>query len=458
MMGWDGEDDLAPKGLILAIVLWMLGVGPWAGAVQGEDGKHPQRAPVVIVISLDAFGASLLQDPLLSVPTLRALMKGGSFARSMQPVNPTVTWPNHTSMVTGVTPAKHGLIANGQISGQRTGNVPMVEFHAEKTALVRVPTVYDRAHEAGLVTAEMDWVAIEHAKTIDWSFFEQPVADSSLLKEMLGDGSLTKSELDGFRKGSQAYRDRLYTRGATYAIKHHHPNLVLLHLLALDSAEHAYGFDTMAGVNTAAFLDDRVKEVVDAVREAGDMDRTTFLIVSDHGQSSVHHSVDPNAILTEAGIAASEATALPEGGAAYIYEAHRSPELTAKIRAAFAASPATDSVPDEDQIRAQGWPAREDTATAFDVLVYAKEDWVFGGKAIKENRSSSPAEEPQTGAHGYPNTRPLMQEIFIANGSAIRNAGEIPSFPNLDVAATIAQILGLSQAGMDGKPVTAILK
>ena len=63
--------------------------------------------------------------------------------------------------------------------------------------------------------------------------------------------------------------------------------MLLLHLLSLDSAEHAYGFDTIAGVNTAAFLDDRVQEVVDAVRDAGDMDRTTFLIVSDHGQSSV---------------------------------------------------------------------------------------------------------------------------------------------------------------------------
>ncbi len=410
---------------------------------------------MVVVISLDAFGASLLDQPLLPVPTLHALMKSGSYARSMQPVNPTVTWPNHTSMVTGVAPAKHGLIANGQITGQRTGKVPTVEFHADKTALVRVPTVYDRAHDAGLTTAEMDWVAIENAKSIDWSFFEQPVATSPLLQEMLADGSLTQAELDGFKKGSQAYRDRLYTRGATYAIRHHHPNLVLLHLLALDSAEHAYGFDTMAGVNTAAFLDDRVKEVVDAVREAGDSDRTTFLIVSDHGQSSVHHSVDPNTILKEAGIPPSEATALAEGGAAYIYETHRTPELTAKIRAAFAANPATESVPTDEQIAVQGWPSRSDNPAAFDVLAYAKEDWKFGGSTVQDHRTTP---EPQTGAHGYPNTRPLMQAIFIANGAAIRSTGEQPTFPNIDVAATIAQILGLPQTGMDGKPLIAILK
>lgn len=244
-------------------------------AEQRTPGQSAAQAkPMVVVISLDAFGASLLADPKLPVPTLHALMKSGAFARSMQPVNPTVTWPNHTSMVTGVTPARHGLIANGLITDQRTGKMPHAEFHADKTQLVRVPTVYDEAHDAGLVTAEMDWVAVEHAKTIDYSFFEQPqatVPTSPLLKEMLADGSLSENELRDFNRGpSQPYRDRLYTRGAVYAIKHHHPNLVLLHLLVLDGNEHTYGYGTPAGAVTAAFLDDRVKDVIDAVREAGD--------------------------------------------------------------------------------------------------------------------------------------------------------------------------------------------
>ena len=430
----------------------------WAAAVCGVAmvcstlHAQTQRKPIVVVISLDAFGASLLHDPWLPTPTLHALMKSGSYATSMRPVNPTVTWPNHTAMVTGVTPAKHGLIANGQITDIRNGKLPHVEFHADKTVLVHVPTVYDEAHAAGLTTAEMDWVAIENAKSIDWSFFEQPVLTSPLIAEMIADGALTEDELRNFNKTpSQAYRDRLYTRGATFAIRHHHPNLVLLHLLALDGAEHAYGYGTQAGAVTTAFLDDRVKEVMDAVRDAGDMDRTTFLIVSDHGQSSVHHTVNPNAVLTAAGISPNEATALPEGGVAYIYEQRATPELSAKVRAAFTASPATDSIPTPAEAVAQGWPTPADNKTAPDVLVYAKEDWKFAERA-----PASP--ETQTGAHGYPNTRPLMQEIFIASGADIREAGEQPSFPNVDVAATIAKILGLSDAGMDGKPLTAILK
>ena len=223
--------------------------------VRTGTGTGTANNPIVVVISLDAFGASLLHDPLLPVPTLHALMQSGTYATSMQPVNPTVTWPNHTAMVTGVSPAKHGLIANGQITDIRNGKVPHVEFHADKKVLVRVPTVYDEAHAAGLGTAEMDWVAIENPGTIDWSFFEQPVLTSPLIQEMIADGALKKDELKDFNsKPSQPYRDRLYTRGAIFAIRHHHPNLVLLHLLALDGMEHTYGYGTPAGVvNTPPF-------------------------------------------------------------------------------------------------------------------------------------------------------------------------------------------------------------
>lgn len=431
--------------LLLAAALPMV-------AVRAAEAQ--QKKPMVVVISLDAFGAELLKDPWLPVPTLHSLMQSGTWASGMQPVNPTVTWPNHTAMVTGVSPAKHGLIANGLIHGQRTGGPIDVEFHADKTKLVHVPTVYDEARAKGLITAEMDWVAIEHAG-VEYSFFEQPVESSKLIQEMIASGDLKAEELKSFNHGpSQPYRDRLYTRAAVYAIKHHHPSLTLLHLLTLDGTEHAYGYKTQAGDNGVAFLDDQVKEVINAVRDAGDLDRTTFLIVSDHGQSSVHHTVNPNTVLKDAGIQPADAVALAEGGATYIYETHANAELTTKIRAAFAASPATDSIPTEAEMVAQGWPRPATNDTAPEVIVYAKEDWKFGGV-----RPNAPATEPQTGAHGYPNTRPLMQEIFIASGAAIKpHAGEQPSFPNIDVAATIAKILGLSYSSMDGKPLTNILK
>ncbi len=109
----------------------------------------------------------------------------------------------------------------------------------------------------------------------------------------------------------------------------------------------------------------------------------------------------------------------------------------------------------EVEASANGFPTPHDTGkpnlTAPDVIAYAKEGWTFGDKVPTQPQTT-------TGAHGYPNTRPLMRAIFIASGPAIRAAGQQPAFPNMDVAATIAQILGRSYDGMDGKPLAAILK
>ena len=116
----------------------------------------------MVVISLDGFPAYDLDDPKLPIPTLRSLIENGVSAR-MATVNPTVTWPNHTAMVTGVRADEHGLLANGTIL--RTGAWPPVKVEPmiEKEKMVHVPTVYDAAYKAGLTTAQVDWVAINQA-------------------------------------------------------------------------------------------------------------------------------------------------------------------------------------------------------------------------------------------------------------------------------------------------------
>lgn len=92
---------------------------------------------------------------------------------------------------------------------------------------------------------------------------------------------------------------------------------MLIHLLALDGIEHETGFGNDSGKNTIAFLDDRVKEIIQGVREAGQLDHTTFLIVSDHGQQSVFYHMNANALLRRAGMqgasVGNNTFAIPEG-------------------------------------------------------------------------------------------------------------------------------------------------
>lgn len=412
----------------------------------------------VVVISLDAFGAASLHEPELPAPALHQLMKMGAYAVSMRPINPTVTWPNHTAMVTGDDASLHHVLVNGLIVDQRTRTPPRQDADAPKSQLVAVPTVYDAAHEAGLTTAEVDWVAIGDAKNITWRFSERPHPDGPIERDLVAQRVLSENELAHFGKPSQAWRDRMYTRAAVDIIEKHHPDLMLLHLLALDSIEHETGFGNNSGRNTIAFLDDRVQEVVDAVRAAGDLDHTTFLIVSDHGQQSVHQHVHPNVLLAQAGLqgaaAGNDTFCMPDGGFALVYQQHATEASREKLKSLFTGKPGVLAALTPEEAAKQGWPTPAQSNQAPDLLLYAADGYAFSGGTTGDY--VTPTKE--VGAHGYPNTDPLMQAIFIAAGPGIRQVGEIPAFPNLDIAPTIARLLHVALPHVQGKPLTAILK
>jgi predicted AlkP superfamily pyrophosphatase or phosphodiesterase len=101
----------------------------------------------------------------------------------------------------------------------------------------------------------------------------------------------------------------------------------------------------------------------------------------------------------------------------------------------------------------EGWPTPEQTDQGPDLLVYAENGYAFSGGKTEE----AVTETKEIGAHGYPNTEPLMKAIFIASGAGIAKKGEIAEFDNVDVAATIARLLNVSLPGSDGKALTQIL-
>ncbi|MBS1822853.1 MAG: alkaline phosphatase family protein [Acidobacteria bacterium] len=433
----------------------VLAVSALMGACCASVNAQPSGRKVV-VISLDAFGAESLSDPQLPAPTLHKLMKMGAYATSMKPINPTVTWPNHTAMVSGVNASRHHVIVNGLIVNQRTDTPPKIEPHTPRSELVAVPTVYDAAHKAGLVTAEVDWVAIEKADGITWRFTEYSDSHGPIERDLVQQGAMTEEQLAHFNNPSQAWRDRIYTLAAVDIIKKHHPDLMLLHLLALDSIEHETGFGNDSGRNTIAFLDDRVKDVIDAVREAGDLDRTTFLIVSDHGQMSVHKHLNANLLLRQSGLqgasSANPTFAIPEGGFALLYQKHATEQSTAALKTLFTAKPGVRAALSPAEAAKDGWPTPAETNQAPDLLLYAENGYAFSGKA-----DQFAVDAKESGAHGYPNTEPLMKEIFIAAGAGIENKGEIGEFNNVDIAPTIARLLNVPLPNVDGKPLTEIL-
>lgn len=420
------------------------------GALQIPANAAPVCKPMVIVISLDGFPARALADPRLPIPTLRRLASEGAEADAMEPVNPTVTWPNHTTMVTGVSPAIHQVLFNGALQRRADGSLT-IDADVLKSNLVRSPTVYDLAHEAGLRTAQVDWVAIRGASTIDVEFAEDPDPRGTVSRDLLADHVVTEQQLATFDDSSPAWQDEIRTKAATDILARYRPNLLLIHLLSFDDTSHAYGPESQAARMAMAFLDDRVKEILDALRKVRCSSSATVLVISDHGFASVDHSVHPNVVLRDAGVVQRSASGaepwqawvVPDGGVAMVYIAH--PEqratLVPQLSQRFSETEGIERVYGPGEMHALGLPEEGESDAAPDLLLAARRGYMFSPGTEGEVVGRS-----QGGSHGYLNADADMDAIFIAWGHGIRRGARLGRIRNRDVAPTIAALLGVKMA------------
>lgn len=420
----------------------------------------------VVIITLDGFGGWALDDPHLPLPTLRKLAAQGAVAKGMRPVNPTVTWPNHTSIVTGVTPAKHGVLFNGTLI-REAGVAPRIEPWIDKKEMVRVETLYDAAHARGLTTAQVDWVAIYNAPTITWEFRERPPTGGggAVAAEMVKAGLVSQADVDTFSSQNIIFRDDVWTKAANHILKQHRPNLLLFHLLTLDSIQHRYGPRTPAAMATMALLDSQVASVVRTLEETGLAATTTLFILSDHGFKVVKRQILPNAAFLKAGlldatdgkIGKTQAYVVPEGGSALVYITvpDGSGEILARARQALTGVEGIDKVIEPADYATYGLPLPSANDQMGALFLTAKEGYAFSGAAGAQVVIDAP--ESSLGAHGYVSSDPDLQSLFIASGRGIKPGVKIETIDNLDIAPTAARLLGLELKGVDGKVLTQIL-
>jgi predicted AlkP superfamily pyrophosphatase or phosphodiesterase len=422
-----------------------------------------QKHRTVVVISLDGFPAYALDDPRLPIPTLRKLARAGAVATSMRPVNPTVTWPNHTAIVTGVEPAEHQVLYNGSLARPDGGARPSIEPWTDKEKLVHAQTIYDAAHKAGLTTAQVDWVAIYHAKTITWQFPELPDPDGAIEHELISAGTVTPEQLRTFEASTQAWQDEVWTAAAEDILEKHKPDLLLLHLLTLDDTNHEYGPMTNASLTAMAFLDGKVKQIVDALDRTGLSRNATLIVVSDHGFRTYKHKIQPNVLLRDKGLLTAgpgqpkgDAWVMPEGGTAMVYVTNpaRRAELVPELRRIFAGAKGIEAVYGVEDFPKLGLPIPAQSDQAPDLMLAATPDYMFGNELEGDYLVHVPA----AGTHGYLNTDPQMQAIFIASGGGIPKGIQLGNISNLDVAPTIAAILGIEMKTTAGHAIDLIGK
>src|SRR5260221_8755637 len=176
----------------------------------------PASERIVVLISVDGLAHYYFDDPKAEMPTIRQLAAEGARAEKMKCSMPTVTWPNHTTLVTGVNPGKHGVIGNSYLDrakGTIVSLIPDPLFN--KDEIVKTPTIYDVAKAAGLKTAAIIWPASRGAQTLDWTVPDvatdelfQGYATPSLLTEFKAAGIPSEKQGGWWKTGQGQARDR----------------------------------------------------------------------------------------------------------------------------------------------------------------------------------------------------------------------------------------------------------
>ncbi|MBI1735225.1 MAG: alkaline phosphatase family protein [Candidatus Rokubacteria bacterium] len=416
----------------------------------GADGSRH-----VVIVSIDGLRPEFYLDPAFPAPALRDLVARGAHARTVETVFPSVTYPGHASIATGVRPARHGVAFNNLfLPGGGRGR------WYEEAADLRTPPLWDWARAAGLRTAAVSWPSTLGAK-VDLLVPERAYyarrEPLDLLRAAVTPGlfALTRVEPDGGIFRDSTRWDDFLARTAVGLIREARPRLLLVHLVQTDSVQHRGGRDGADVKPAVRRVDEHVGAIVAALRAAGIADRTAVIVVGDHGFDDFTRLVAPNEVLSRAGLRACptpgpgwRATAHVAGGAAAVFVKPGDDEGRALAESALRGS-ASGRYTVLTRAELDGLGAMPGAALGLE----AAPGWsIEGGCGRGLTRGA------RGGMHGYLPSRATMATGFIAAGAGIRPAVAIGRARLIDVAPTAARLLGIAAPDVEGRVLAEILR
>lgn len=421
----------------------------------------------VLIVSIDGFAASLLDDPRAPIPTIRRLAGQGAVATGgMTVVNPSVTWPNHATLITGVRPEKHGVLANGGLVRGAVGVPVTVDAKRDQKDLLRAPNIVAAAHAAGLRTADINWPCTRAAADLDDSFPDTPDQvehmTPRLRTELIGLGLLADETQKSFMASSAVGRDLVWTEAACHVIRSRRPHLMMVHLLNVDATHHAFGAHTPAGYTANGYADMCLARMLAALDEAGIREQTTVIVLADHGFATTPKAIRPNVLLRQKGlltveggkIATAQVHVYPEGGVGLVYctDPGTADTLRQSVKELLTGLEGVADVLLPEQFAAHGLPHPRRYEQAPDAVLVAADGYAVSGSVDGETFVTGNVEaKTSLGSHGFLATLPKMNALCILSGDGIRRGVRLEGVANTDIAPTIATVLGLPAFPADGR-------
>lgn len=367
------------------------------------------KSPVTILISIDGFRADYLARGV--TPNLKVLAERGISA-AMRPSFPSITFPNHYTLVTGLRPDRHGVVGNRMEDSRRPGQL-FTMASDDPFWWTGAEPIWVTAEKAGIRTATMFWpgsnVDFGGVRPHDWQQFAGAVNDRQRVDAII----------DWLRRPAD-----------------NRPQFLTLYFDEVDHAGHEFGPDDARTTEAVRQVDTAIGRLREGLAMLGQP--ANLVIVADHGMAAV--SAD-RLVLLSGVIAAGDGRVVTDGPYAGIEPL---PGREAALAAALLRPHDHYRCWRKGEIPAALAYGRHPRVPAF--ICLADTGWLLLGQAPT-------AEKPFKlgGAHGYDPAAPEMAALFIASGPGVKPLGPISGFDNVDVAPLLRDLLALPPgAGLDG--------
>jgi alkaline phosphatase D len=382
-------------------------IAPVITVDHGPNAAQQLSKPYIILVSLDGFRYDYARryhaEHLLALAA-----EGASAPEGMLPAYPSITFPNHYTIVTGLYPEHHGIVANNFYDPART---EIYSYHDSKTVTDGTwyggTPLWVLAEQQGMRSASFFWVGSEADI--------QGIRPSYYLKF---DSS--------FPNGKRVEQVLAWLR----LPPEQRPHFITLYFSDTDSAGHAYGPESPQVAAAVHELDGEIGKLMDGIKES--KLPVDLIVLSDHGMAKVE---GPAIHLASFGLDHS-GFALTIGSALYAKSDEDARKAYETLRGK------SDKFAAYHRAQVPAYLHFDSNAREGDPVVIPTGPYYID---VGIDPRAAAAATPPVGAHGYDVSHmPEMKAIFYAAGPDIRAGVDLEPFENVDVYPFIARILGLN--------------
>lgn len=370
----------------------------------------------MLLLSIDGLRADMLDSG--NSPNLSRLAREGVRSVGMRPSYPSLTFPNHYTLVTGLRPDRHGMVHNS-MNTDALGN-----FRVESREAVRNPAWW----EGG----EPLWVSVEKAgyKSATWSWpgSEAPIHGLQAQQRHPYDDSVPLPE--------RMQQVLSWLEGTPDAIK---PRFVAAYMEHVDKAGHRYGPDSPEYTAALRQVDAAIGLLIDGMAADGSLDNTNIIVVSDHGMATVKQ----DQVITPADMIAPELARTVSVGQSIGFAPL--PGKHAEAEKALLGRHAHYQCWNKAQLPTR-WHYGHNPRVP-PIICQMDEGWDAVTPAMRAKRAPG-----NSGSHGYDPALPSMQAVFVARGPAFAQGKQLSAFDNVDVYPLLTRLIGIPAQPNDGDP------